>query len=79
MRDTQREAAAQREKQAPHKEPDVGLDPRPQNHLLSQRQCSTTEPPRHPAKTIFSQEFYNKQKCPSTMRGKLKHAQIRKS
>ena len=28
----------QREKQAPCEEPDVGLDSRPQNHALSQRQ-----------------------------------------
>ena len=40
MRDTEREVQKhwQREKQAPHKEPDVGLDPRPQDHALSQKQ-----------------------------------------
>ena len=40
MRDTQPEAETQREKQAPHKESDAGLDPRPQDHhTLSQRQA----------------------------------------
>ena len=40
MRDTQREAETQeREKQAPCREPDVGLDPSLQDHALSQRQA----------------------------------------
>ena len=40
MRDTQRERHRhrQRVKQAPGREPDAGLDPRPQDHTLSQRQ-----------------------------------------
>ena len=40
MRDTERERQRhrQREKQAPCKEPDVGLDPGSQNHALSLRQ-----------------------------------------
>ena len=40
MRDTyrEREAETQVEKQAPHKEPDVVLDPRPWDHALSRRQ-----------------------------------------
>ena len=40
MRDTQRERQKhrQREKQAPCKEPDVGLDPGSWNHALGQRQ-----------------------------------------
>ena len=37
----------QREKQAPRWEPDVGLEPRSQDHILSQRH-STTEPPSCP-------------------------------
>ena len=43
MKDTHREREVQRhkqrEKQAPHREPDVGLDPRPQDHSLGQRQA----------------------------------------
>ena len=37
MKDTQRERQRhrQREKQAPHKGPDVGFDPRSQDHALS--------------------------------------------
>ena len=36
--DTERQRHRQREKQAPHREPDVGLDPRTQDHALSRRQ-----------------------------------------
>ena len=36
--ETHREAETQREKQAPRREPDVGLDPGPWDHALSQRQ-----------------------------------------
>ena len=39
MRDREREAETQeREKQAPHREPNEGLDPRPRDHVVSQRQ-----------------------------------------
>ena len=42
MRDTEREREGQRhrrrEKQAPRKEPDVGLNPGSRDHALSQRQ-----------------------------------------
>ena len=40
MRDaeTEAETEAEGEFQAPHKEPDVGLDPGPQDHTLSWRQ-----------------------------------------
>ena len=40
MRDLERERQRhrQREKQAPYREPDVGFDPRPWDHALSQRQ-----------------------------------------
>ena len=50
MRDTEREAERHRqgEKQTLCGEPDAGLNPRTQDHTLSQRQTSTTEPPRHP-------------------------------
>ena len=39
MRDTQseRQRHRKREKQAPHREPDVGLDPGSQDHALSRR------------------------------------------
>ena len=37
MRDTQRQRHRQREKQAPCREPDVGLNPGPPDHALSQR------------------------------------------
>ena len=53
MRDTERnrerQRYRQRKKQTPCREPDVGLDPRLQDHALSQRQRhSTSEPPRRP-------------------------------
>ena len=38
MTDTQRQRHRQREKQAPHKEPYVGLDPGSWDHALSRRQ-----------------------------------------
>ena len=42
MRDTEKERQGHRqkhrEKQAPCREPDVGLDPRPRDHTVSQRQ-----------------------------------------
>ena len=34
----ERQRHRQREKQAPHREPDVGLDPRSRDYALSQRQ-----------------------------------------
>ena len=37
-RERERQKHRQREKQALCKEPNVGLDPRPQDHALSQRQ-----------------------------------------
>ena len=50
MRNTKREAETQAEgeKQASCREPVVGPIPGPRNHDLSQRKCSTTEPPRRP-------------------------------
>ena len=50
MRDTHRERQRhrQREKQAPCKEPNVGLDPRTPGSPLSQGRGSTAEPPRCP-------------------------------
>ena len=41
MKDTERERQRhrQREKQAPGREPDVGLDPEIKDHTLSQRQA----------------------------------------
>ena len=46
-RETEREAGhRQREKQAPHREPDVGLDPR--TRIMPRGRHSTPEPPRHP-------------------------------
>ena len=47
MRDT--EGEVEREV-TPHREPDVGLDPRPRDHSLSRRQRLTAEPPRRPRK-----------------------------
>ena len=38
MKDTERERCRQKEKQAPHREPDVGLDPETTDHSLSQGQ-----------------------------------------
>ena len=51
MRDTERkrQTLRQREKQASHREPDVGLDPR----TLSQGRCSTTEPTGHPKNGVL--------------------------
>jgi hypothetical protein len=37
-RERERQKIRQREKQAPHQEPNMGLDPRLQDHTLSQRQ-----------------------------------------
>ena len=37
-RERERQRHRQREKQAPFKEPDVGLDPASQDHTLGQRQ-----------------------------------------
>ena len=37
-REIERQKIRQREKQAPHQEPNMGLDPRLQDHTLSQRQ-----------------------------------------
>ena len=39
----------QREKQAPHWEPDVGLDPR----IWAESRCSTTEPSRYPSFSYY--------------------------
>ena len=38
IRERERQKIMQREKQAPHQEPNMGLDPRLQDHTLSQRQ-----------------------------------------
>ena len=38
-RERKRERERPREKQAPHREPDRGLIPGPQDHALGQRQC----------------------------------------
>ena len=47
----ERQRHREREKQVPCKEPDVGLDPGPQDHAImpwARGRCSTVEPPRHP-------------------------------
>ena len=38
MRNTEEQRQRQREKQAPHRDPDMGLNPWTQDHALSQRQ-----------------------------------------
>ena len=50
MRDTDRERQRlrQREKQAPHREPDVGLNPGTPGSRPEPKTRSTAEPPRHP-------------------------------
>ena len=55
MRDKERQIHRQREKQAPHREPSGGSILEPQDHTLSQRQRSTTEPPRRPPTML---EYY---------------------
>ena len=55
MRDTQRERERQREKQAPYREPDVGLDPRT---LGSRPELKADAPPRsHPGAPYFMSCF----------------------
>ena len=58
MRDTEGERLRhrQREKQAPHREPDVGLDPG--IRTMSWAKGSTAEPPRHPIEFLFHTEHY---------------------
>ena len=49
IRETERQRHRQRENQAPHRDPNVGLDPRtPGSHLEPKAKCSTAEPPRRP-------------------------------
>ena len=45
----------QREKQAPCRKPDMGLDPGTPGSRLEPKadRCSTAEPPRHPVNIIF--------------------------
>ena len=49
--ETHRERQRQREKPAPHRESELGLDPRTQDYALSQRQMLNhwATPPRHPS------------------------------
>ena len=57
MRHTERERQRhrQREKQAPCREPDVGLDSGTAESCpeLNEGRCSTAEPPRHPSSITF--------------------------
>ena len=61
MRDRERERQRhrQREKQAPCREPDVGLDPMtPGSHPETNKgRCSTAEPSRHPMLSDFKVHF----------------------
>ena len=52
MRDRERERHRQREKQAPCREPDVGLDPQtPGSRPELEGRCLIAEPPRDPQNT----------------------------
>ena len=53
MRDIERQRYRQREKQTPHEEPDVGLDPRTLGSCWAKGRHSTTGPTWHPFKQVF--------------------------
>ena len=53
MRDTERQRHRQREKQAPHREPNAGLDPQIGITPWAKGRCSITEPPRNPLLELF--------------------------
>ena len=57
MKDTEREAETQREKEAPCRKPDVVLDLGPWDHALSQRQTLN-----HPVAKIPKIMFFKKEK-----------------
>ena len=60
MRDRERQRHRQRGKQAPCREPDVGLDPGiPGSHSEPVR-CSTAEPPRCPYKKLSTSGEQNR-------------------
>ena len=56
MRDTESQKHRQREKQAPCREPDVGLDPRTPGSHPTKGRCSTTE---HPQASPKARTFLN--------------------
>ena len=53
MRDTERQRHKQKEKQAPCKESDMGLNPGPQDYDLSQRQMLNAWPTQMPPYLYF--------------------------
>ena len=71
IRDTEREAEIQREKLAPRRESDVGLDPRTPEPPWAEGRRPTAEPPRGPG----SDFYYGKLFCPVLLKisRKLKH------